>query len=110
MFRMVSITSDPRPLIASPSRLTGYPCPSGEGKNFELGHTIFRYTNWLTVCWLTCVLGMWLTWQGLSQIKGKEGRDPAPPLGYATWFGQRRMLVGTLAMRTIVPRTAPAVR
>jgi hypothetical protein len=38
-----------------------------------------------------------------------RGRGPAPPLGYATWFGQCHMFVGTLAMRTIVPRTAPAV-
>jgi hypothetical protein len=35
---------------------------------------------------------------------------PAPHLGYATWFGQRHMLVGTMSMRTIVPRTALAVR
>ena len=38
-----------------------------------------------------------------------RGRGPAPPLGYATWFGQCHMFVGILAMRTIVPRTAPAV-
>lgn len=43
-----------------------------------------------------------------DQVK-KGGRGPAPHLGYATWFGQRHMFVGTMSMRTIVPRKAPAV-
>ena len=33
----------------------------------------------------------------------------APVLGYVTWFGQRHMFGGTMDLRTIVPRTGPAV-
>jgi hypothetical protein len=55
---------------------------------------------------LECQAGQ-ATW---ADSQNGRSRTPAPPLGYATWFAQRHMPAGTMFMRTVVPRTAPAVR